>query len=303
MADRVELVEVSPRDGLQNESTLVATADKLELIARARAAGFSRIEATSFVNPKKVPQMADSEAVFAGADRAGLSVLALNARGVERALAAGAREINYVFVATDEFSVRNNGAPTFETLAIWPDVYKAARAAGARVAVTIGAAFGCPFEGETPIARLAAVAERICVNPPDELSLADTIGVGSPADVRARFAAMKDVAPPHVRLRAHFHDTRHTGIANAIAAYETGVRLLDSSLGGVGGCPFAPGAAGNVASEDIVYVFERMGVRTGIDLAQAADAARWILDKLGRAGAGVALAGGFPLQTGAGRAA
>lgn len=298
MGDRVELVEVSPRDGLQNESTLLATPDKLALIDRALAAGLTRIEATSFVNPKKVPQMADADAVMQGAlTRSGaeLSVLALNLRGVERALAAGARDINYVFVASNEFSIRNNGAPTDQTLTVWPQVAAMTRNAGARLGAVIAASFGCPFEGEVPVKQICHVAEAISAHAPDELTLADTIGVGVPSDVKTRFAAMRTIMGKDVRLRAHFHNTRNTAVANAVAAFEEGVIILDSSLGGIGGCPFAPAAAGNVATEDLVYLFDRMGVKTGVNLDAAIDSARWITGKLEKQATGmVARAGGFP---------
>lgn len=298
MSGEVELVEVSPRDGLQNESVVLSTADKLELIDRALKAGLRRIEATSFVNPKKVPQMADADAVMAGAVErrtAALSVLALNLRGVERALAAGAVEINYVIVASNEFSIRNNGAPTWDTIRRWPEVAAMVRARSAKLGVVIGAAFGCPFEGEVPVAQISAIAEALMAHAPDELTLADTIGVGVPADVKARFGAMKQIVGPDVRLRAHFHNTRNTAVANALAAYEIGVTILDSSLGGIGGCPFAPAAAGNVATEDLVYLFERSGVKTGVDLDAAIEAAKWVTGRLGKNATGmVSRAGGFP---------
>ncbi|MBI1251002.1 MAG: hydroxymethylglutaryl-CoA lyase [Alphaproteobacteria bacterium] len=307
MGERVDLVEVSPRDGLQNEAALIATEDKLALIDRARAAGLNRIEAASFVNPKKVPQMADAEPVMAGClarPGADYSVLALNLRGLERALAAGAREINYVFVASETFSIRNNGAPTFDTLQVWPEAHARAREAGVKLAAVVSAAFGCPFEGEVPIARVMAVTEKVFAHAPDEFALADTIGVGVPSDVKARFAEVAKAAPKSVKLRAHFHDTRKTGVANALTAFENGVTILDGSLGGVGGCPFAPGAAGNVATEDLVYAFQRSGVETGVDLDRAIEAARWILDKLGRGhGGAVARAGGFPRGEAAARVA
>jgi hydroxymethylglutaryl-CoA lyase len=290
MSERVELVEVSPRDGLQNEAALIGTDDKLGLIDRAHRAGLARIEVTSFVNPAKVPQMADADAVMAGVrgrDDISASVLALNLKGVERALQAGARDINYVIVASDEFSIRNNGAPTLDTLKVWPQVVERVRGAGARLGFVLGASFGCPFEGEVPVARIAMIAEAIAAHAPDEFALADTIGVGVPADVKARFAAIASILPSQTQLRAHFHNTRNTGVANALVAYEAGVRILDSSLGGIGGCPFAPGAAGNVATEDLVYMFERSGIATGVDLDAAIDAARWITGRLGRQATGM----------------
>jgi hydroxymethylglutaryl-CoA lyase len=283
--EKLELVEVSPRDGLQNEPDIVSTENKLAMIDHILAAGFRRLEAGSFVNPKKVPQMADGDAVFAGVpkrDDATYIALALNLRGVERALAAGAKEINYVFCASDGFSIRNNGGTVDDTFNVWPDVAATARAGGARLSATISTAFGCPFDGEVPVARVVEVAERCVAESIFELALADTIGVASPADVHERFRAVKASVQPHIQLRAHFHNTRNTALANAVAAVEEGVRVLDGSLAGIGGCPFAPGAAGNVPTEDLLYMFNRMGFDTGVDLDHAIEAAQFIGGVLGR---------------------
>jgi hydroxymethylglutaryl-CoA lyase len=283
--EKLELVEVSPRDGLQNEPDVVSTANKLELINRIVGAGFRRLEAGSFVNPKKVPQMADGDAVFAGLqkrDDVTFIALALNLRGVERALAAGAKEINYVFCASDGFSVRNNGGTVEETFKVWPDVAATAKAGGARLSATISTAFGCPFDGEVPVRRVVEVAERCVAQDIFELAIADTIGVGAPSDVHERVRAVKAAIPSRIQLRAHFHNTRNTALANALAAVEEGVRVLDGSLAGIGGCPFAPGAAGNVPTEDLLYMFARMGFDTGIDLDRAIDAAKFIGGVLGR---------------------
>lgn len=283
--EKLEFVEVSPRDGLQNEPDVVSTEHKLALIGKILDAGFRRLEAGSFVNPKKVPQMADGDAVFAGlpvrAD-ATFIALALNPRGVERALAAGAKEINYVFCASDGFSIRNNGAAVAETFDVWPDVAALAHQGGARISATISTAFGCPFDGEVSVARVVEVAERCVQQDVFELALADTIGVAAPSDVRERFRAVKAAIPARTQLRAHFHNTRNTALANAVAAVEEGVRVLDGSLGGIGGCPFAPGAAGNVPTEDLVYMFARMGFDTGIDLGKAIEAAHFVGGVLGR---------------------
>lgn len=284
MVASIEIVEVSPRDGLQNEAVLVSTEDKVELIRRAIAAGLRRIEVTSFVNPRRVVQMADAEAVLAALPRGnGVSYigLALNGRGFDRALAAGVGEVNYVLVASDTFSRRNNGSPTLDTLKDWAEVAAAARAAGVPTSVTIGASFGCPFEGEVPVARVVEVARRAAEHGTDEIALADTIGVASPADVLERFGAVAAVLPG-VRLRAHFHNTRNTGIANAYAAIQAGVTVLDSSLGGIGGCPFAPAATGNIPTEDLVYMLDRMKVATGIQLPAAIEAAKWLEGIIGR---------------------
>jgi hydroxymethylglutaryl-CoA lyase len=283
--EKLELVEVSPRDGLQNEPEIVSTQNKLALIEKILAAGFRRLEAGSFVNPKKVPQMADGPEVFAGLpkrDDATFIALALNPRGVERALAAGAREINYVFCASDGFSIRNNGASVEETFKVWPEVAAMVRAGGARLSATISTAFGCPFDGEVPVARVVSVAERCVVEDIFELAIADTIGVAAPSDVHDRVRAVKAAIPARVQLRAHFHNTRNTALANAVAAVEEGVRVLDGSLAGIGGCPFAPGAAGNVPTEDLAYMFARMGFDTGVDLDKAVEAAKFIGGVLGR---------------------
>jgi isopropylmalate/homocitrate/citramalate synthase len=295
--DSVEIVEVSPRDGLQNERTLVSTADKLELIARAKAAGLKRLEVSSFVNPSRVPQMADADAIFAalaGDHEARHIGLVLNARGFERARQVGCREINYVVVATETFSRRNQGASVDEILHSWGDVAALAREAGIATTVTIGASFGCPFEGEVPAGAVLGVMERIMATPPDEIAFADTIGCGVPRQVRELLAGARSMAPD-MRLRCHFHDTRNTAIANALAAVENGVDALDSSIGGLGGCPFAPAATGNVATEDLVYMFDRMGVRTGVAIEPVIETARWIASLLGKpAPAALTRAGVFP---------
>jgi len=293
--ESVEIVEVAPRDGLQNASAILSTAAKIDLIARAVAAGARRIEVASFVNPARVPQMADAEAVVAGLPRgvARYIGLALNLRGYERALAARMDEVNFSLMASDTFNRRNQGAGTAQTLAVWARVQQAARGQ-VPVGLTIGAAFGCPFEGEVPLARLMAVVEQAMAHPPAELTLADTIGVAVPRDVAARVAAVR-AAYPDVPLRLHLHNTRNTGIANAWAGVVAGVRVLDASLGGVGGCPFAPRATGNIATEDLVYMLERSGVATGMDLAGCIAAAGWLEGQLGQTLPGMVMkAGGFP---------
>lgn len=281
---RIEIVEVSPRDGLQNEPVLVGTAGKLALIGRAIDAGARRIEATSFVNPKRVPQMADAEAVMAGVPRdRGVSFigLALNRRGFERAVAAEVSEVNFVVVATETFNRRNQGVDVAETLRQWAEVAAAARQAGLPASITIGAAFGCPFEGEVPVDRVVEVAKQAAAHGPDEIALADTIGVAAPSDVAERVAAVAGAAPG-LRLRCHFHNTRNTGMANAHAAVGAGVSVLDASIGGIGGCPFAPSATGNIPTEDLVYMLNRMGVDSGLDAGRLADTAGWLGELLGR---------------------
>ena len=290
-ASDVQLVEVGPRDGLQNEPETVATADKLALIERVITAGVRRIEVASFVNPRRVPQMADGDAVIVGLpDRPDVSYigLCLNLRGVERAIAArdgglrGVDEAGCVIVASDTFGIRNQGQTVAEGIAANTAMLRAAAAAGLVPQVTIAASFGCPFEGEVPVDRVVAIASEMAAAGAVEIALADTIGVAVPAEVTERFGRVAE-AVPGVRLRAHLHDTRGMGIANAWAAYQAGVRVIDASVGGLGGCPFAPRATGNIASEDLIYLLERGGVATGVDLEAMIAANRWMADLLGRA--------------------
>lgn len=297
MADVVELVEVGARDGLQNEPTLLSTEDKLAFLALATAAGLKRLEIASFVNPKRVPQMADAEAVVAGfAPPPGVTSigLVLNTKGAERALATAVMELGAVAVATDGFGIRNQGQTSEESVAAACEILAMAKAAGRSAQVTISVAFGCPFEGRVNPDRVVAMVAQLAKANPREIALADTIGVAVPPQVRRlvqRCRAEADSIP----LRAHFHNTRNTGIANAFAAYEAGVRTLDGSLAGIGGCPFAPAATGNVATEDLAYLFEESGVSTGVELDGAIIAARFIAERLGKQTDGmVSRAGGFP---------
>ena len=283
MSEQIEIVEVAPRDGLQNERALVSTADKIALVDRALAAGLRRIEVASFVNPARVPQMADAEAVVAGlAGRPGLTRigLVLNRRGLERALRAGVEEVSFVVVATETFSQRNQGASIAQTLQAWADIAAIAHQEKVTVGAVVAAAFGCPFEGEVPVAKIGAMVSQIAVHAPAEITLADTIGVASPGDVATRFAAAA-AAAPEVRLRAHFHNTRNTGIANAYTAVQSGVRVLDASIGGIGGCPFAPAATGNIPTEDVCYMLQRMGLLGQIDLAALIETADWLQGLVG----------------------
>ena len=293
----IQIIEVAPRDGLQNEKTLLDTSAKVELIERAVGAGARRIEATSFVHPRLVPQMADAEAVISAAPRSpdlSLIGLALNDRGYERALRAGVDEVNFVIVASDTFNRENQGVGTDDSIATWHGLGARAHADGLRTSVTIAASFGCPFEGEVSLTRLMDVVERVLDVPPDELALADTIGVAVPTDVTRRLGAVSSVSGD-IPLRCHFHNTRNTGLANAVAAVDAGVRVLDASIGGIGGCPFAPAATGNVPTEDLIYLLERMGLNTGIDLDKVCDAARWLGSELGHTVPGLlSRAGGFP---------
>jgi hydroxymethylglutaryl-CoA lyase len=280
----VDIVEVGPRDGLQSEPGVLPTATKVEFIERAIAAGVRRVEVTSFVNPKRVPQMADAEAVLAAlARREGVHYigLVLNRKGFERAAAAGCTEIGMAVVASDTFNQRNQGVTSDESIAAWLDIARSAKQAGIRPQVTVSAAFGCPFEGEVPVSRVVEIARRVAEAEPFEIALADTIGVGVPSQVIELVGRLRE-AVPGVALRCHFHNTRNTGIANAFAAVQAGVRTLDASLGGIGGCPFAPAATGNIPTEDLVYMLHRSGHPTGIDLAAAIETGKWLQEQLGR---------------------
>lgn len=294
----VEICDVSARDGLQNESVLLSTADKIDLVERAIRAGAKRIEVTSFVHPQRVPQMADAEDVMAGLphpDGVRYSGLAMNARGLERAIAAGVDEVNFVVVATDTFCDRNQGMTTQQSIDTAAGLVATARSAGLLATVTIGAAFGCPFEGEVPIDRIKDVIAQVIDSGPDELALADTIGVAVPTDITERLGIARKLAPTSMPLRLHLHDTRHTAVANAVAAVAAGVAVLDASIGGMGGCPFAPNATGNVATEDLLYLFNRMGITTGISLGDVVETTAWLEQKLGKKLPGALLrAGSFP---------
>ena len=283
MQQSVEIVEVGPRDGLQNEKIIVKTNDKIELIRRAAAYGAPRIEVCSFVNPKRVPQMADAEAVLDGLPNIPNIVyigLVLNRRGAERALETKVHELGAVCVASDSFAIRNQGQTSAESLEVACDVVEMARAAGRRAQITIGAAFGCPFEGEVPQEKVVAMAVRAAQAGPVEVALADTIGVAVPRDVAALVAKVRAAIAP-LPVRIHLHNTRNTGLANVWAAVEAGATTVDASLGGLGGCPFAPGAAGNVPTEDVAYLLHRSGVRTPLDLDGVVDAAAWFSGVMG----------------------
>lgn len=287
----IELVEVGPRDGLQNEPDIISTETKLALITRMIGYGARRLEVASFVHPQRVPQMADAEAVIAGLpDRADCTYvgLVLNKRGVLRALATregGARgvdQVGCVVVASDTFGQKNQGQTIAQGIAETREMLRFARAEGIRAQVTISAAFGCPFEGEVKHDTVLAIAEELAIENPEEIALADTIGVGTPFEAGELFGKLGDLLGGKIPMRAHFHNTRGTGIANAWEAYKAGVRTFDASLGGLGGCPFAPRATGNIATEDLVYMMARSGVDTGIDLEAAIAANKWFAGELGR---------------------
>ena len=297
---RIEIVEVGPRDGLQSESQVLPTATKVEFVGRLLRAGLRRIEVASFVNPKRVPQMADAEAVLAAlepqAAQAQFIGLVLNRKGFERARAARCIEVGMVIAASESFSQRNQGSSIDEAVDAWLDIAPAAHAAGMRAQITISTAFGCPFEGEVPVERVVRLAERLAAAGPDEIAVADTIGVAVPTQVSTLMAALNS-ALPGVKLRAHFHNTRNTGLANAYAALESGVSVLDASCGGIGGCPFAPAATGNIPTEDLIYMLHRMGADTGVHLPALLDTSRWLQQALGHAVPGMLVKAGLFPQT------
>ncbi len=284
MINKVTLVEVGPRDGLQSEPKIMPTEEKVEFIRRSVDAGLTRLEVASFVNPKRVPQMADAEDVLKQVPRDGRASyigLILNMKGYERARAAGVDEVGYAVVATDTFATKNQGMTSAETVKAWQEVGALARKEGVKSSVTIGAAFGCPFEGEVPADRVVDIARRCAEVQPNEVALADTIGCADPVRVSELISRVK-AAIPGMPIRVHLHNTRNTGLANAYAAVMAGVDFLDASTGGIGGCPFAPRATGNIPLEDLVYMLNRMGVHTGIDIAKVIATAQWVEDRLGK---------------------
>ena len=293
----VIVCDVGPRDGLQNESRLLEPIVRAELCDRLAAAGLKRIEAASFVNPKLVPQMAGAEDVMGALHRKpGVSYagLVLNDMGYERAVAAGVDEVHYAFAATDEFGRRNQNATTEEGLKTALSLIARARSERVPITVTLSVAFGCPFEGPVPPERVLRIVEHLMEIPPDEICLADTIGVGVPSQVKELVGGARRLG---ATVGAHFHNTRNTGYANAVAALDEGVVSLDASVGGAGGCPFAPKATGNIATEDLVYLLRGLGVETGIELDALIATSQWLGGLLGKELPGmVARAGDFPPQ-------
>ncbi len=294
----VTIVEVSPRDGLQNEAVVLPTEAKVELITRLVAAGARRVEAVSFAHPRLVPAMADAEAVMERVPRAdGVSYagLVLNRRGLDRALDAGVDEVNVVVCVSETFSRRNQNASTGESMLAAAEVIQRARAEGLFTTLTLATSFGCPFEGEVDPGRVVELAAEGAAAGVHELCLADTIGAGVPSQVRDLVARARDAVGAEPPLRFHFHNTRNTGFANAVTAVELGARVLDASAGGIGGCPFAPRATGNIATDDLVFLLERMGLDTGYDLGKLLPTAAFLADQLGHeVPALVPRAGAFP---------
>ncbi|MBB5885220.1 hydroxymethylglutaryl-CoA lyase [Xanthomonas sp. LMG 8992] len=284
MSDSVRIVEVGPRDGLQNEKAWVATEDKIELIARLGRTGLRSIEATSFVSPKWVPQLADAAEVYAGiAQVPGVDypVLVPNLQGYERAAAVGVREVAVFTAASEAFNRTNTNAGIDESLARFAPVLERAAADGVKVRGYVSTVLGCPYQGDVPLADVVRVAQRLHAMGCYEISLGDTIGVGTPGKARAMLRAVA-AAVPMAALAVHFHDTYGQALANIAACLEEGVRVVDAAVSGAGGCPYAKGASGNVASEDVVYLLHGNGVDTGIDLPALAATGRWLAQKLGR---------------------
>ena len=298
MSRLIEVVEVGPRDGLQNEEVILPVEVRLDFIARLEACGVRRVEAVSFVNPRRVPQMAGAEVVMAGLpSRPGRSRigLVLNERGWDRAVAAGCDEANIVVCASDGFGVRNQGAPVADQIAAMAAIAaRRAREGGPVLSLTISVAFGDPFDGEVSEDQVTAIASQAAQAGIGEIALGDTIGVADPWTVRRRIEAVR-AAAPDARIRMHFHNTRNTGLANVFASIEAGVDVIDASCGGIGGCPFAPSATGNIATEDLVYMLNRAGIETGLDLDRLIVTGRWIGQQLGKAApSALTRAGVFP---------
>ena len=303
MSRFIEIVEVGPRDGLQNEKVVISTEDKVEFIGRMEAAGARRLETVSFVHPGRVPQMADAEAVMAAlppapdVTRIGL---VLNQRGWDRAVATGVDQANVSIAASDGFALKNSGLNVAQQVEMLAEIvgrsHNMAGAPGAGPSVTaiISTVWGCPFDGEVSDDQVEALVRDVAALGVREIGLADTIGVGDPWAVRRKVEIARKAAPD-ATLRLHFHDTRNTALANVFAGVEAGIDVIDASVGGIGGCPFAPGATGNVATEDVVYMLHRAGLETGYDLDALIETARWIGGKLGRpAPSALSRAGGWP---------
>jgi len=283
-AKSVEIIEVGPRDGLQSETDVMPTAMKVEFIQRLLEAGLRKIEVASFVHPGKVPQMADAEQVVSALpQKEGVIYigLVLNERGFERAAATGINEVGFAVVASDTFNRRNQGVSTEDSISAWKRIASAADSAGLRANVMISAAFGCPFEGAVPESRVIEIAQELMKSEPTEIALADTIGVATPWQVRSLIEKMRPVIGT-TPLRCHFHNTRNTGIANAFVAIESGANALDASTGGIGGCPFAPAATGNIATEDLAYMLRHSGIVTGVSMPKLLATADWLGQQMNR---------------------
>ena len=285
MTEHVRIVEVGPRDGLQNEKSIIAARDKIELINRLTETGLSCIEATSFVSPKWIPQLADAAEVFSGIIRKpGVSypVLVPNEQGFDRALAVGATEVAVFSAASETFNKKNINASIDESIERFKPILLRAATLGVKVRGYVSTVLGCPYQGDVPVADVVRVARRMHDLGCYEISLGDTIGIGTPVKAREMLRAVANAVPMSA-LAVHFHDTRGQALANILACLEEGVRVVDSAVSGTGGCPYAKGASGNVATEDVVYMLEGMGMDTGLDLQRLVDTGRWLSALLGRA--------------------
>ncbi len=285
LPQRVTIVEVGPRDGLQNEAEVIPTGAKVELIDRLSATGLQVVEATSFVHPRWVPQLADGADVLAGispVDGVRYPVLVPNAKGLEAALAAGAREVSVFVAASEGFSKANINRTMAESLEMVEPVVTTAKAAGVRVRGYLSTVLGCPFDGPTPVENVVRMTDALLAMGCDEISLGDTIGVGTVGGVHGMLDGLYEAGVDAGRLAVHMHDTFGQGLANTLHAFEAGVTIADSSVGGLGGCPYAPGAKGNLATEDLVYALHGSGVETGVDLEALVDISAWMSTVLGR---------------------
>ncbi len=284
-ANGITLVEVGPRDGLQSEPEILSTDSKLAFINKAIDAGIRRLEVASFVHPKRVPQMADAEALIERlADRDDVSYIGLvmNEKGLDRALETKISEIGMVVVATDSYNRKNQGVDTDESVRVWGKIAARAEQNGLRANVMISSAFGCPYEGEVKVERIVELAKQVIEAGPAELGIADSIGVAVPNQVTELLGRVRD-AIGDLPIRCHFHNTRNIGLANAQAAVDFGVSYLDASIGGIGGCPFAPAATGNIPTDDLLYLLDRSGVETGVSLEKIIEVSNWLEQELGRA--------------------
>lgn len=293
----IKIVEVGPRDGLQSEPEILPTDSKVAFIEKAIEAGIRRLEVASFVHPKLVPQMADAEALIEKLPEVdGVSYIGLimNERGLDRALTTKINEIGMVVVASDTYNRKNQGVGTDESVAAWHTIGSRAKENGLRANVMIASAFGCPYEGEVKVERVVELAKQVVESEPAELGIADSIGVAVPNQVADLLGRVAEVAGD-IPLRCHFHNTRNTGLANAQAAVDVGVTYLDASIGGIGGCPFAPAATGNIPTDDLLYMLDRSGVITGVNLEKIIAISGWLEQELGRGvPALLPKAGGFP---------
>jgi hydroxymethylglutaryl-CoA lyase len=297
-SEKISIIEVGPRDGLQSEPEILSTETKLDFIGRAIDAGIRRMEVASFVHPKRVPQMADAEDVIRGLpERDDFTAigLVLNKRGFDRARDVQIDEVGMAVIASETYNQRNNGASTQESIDVWLQIAAEAKEAGMRANCMVSSAFGCPFEGEVELSHVLDIVKQIMEGDPVELGFADSIGVGVPAQVTEMVGAVKELYPD-TPLRFHFHNTRNIGLANAQAAVNAGVDSLDASIGGIGGCPFAPAATGNIPTDDLLYMLDRSGVVTGVSLDKKFETSLWLDEQLGSRGIPAMLpkAGIFP---------